>query len=304
MPIVRGMFGAPVFIAADGPTSDPVNDYAKLTALNQRQQELDMEGARQQSLADNRQTLAGIEQQNAINGRLQALVQLAPDNPDLATQFLNEDTELQQAFNIKPGQMKFEGRRGRATVVKDLYGGRTLLIDPFEKDPAKRIVAEVGTTPPPQTESQARARAFSSLSPDEQRAAVSGQGKKSGRAPTKAELTRAALNGDEEAAQTLAEMNGLTGLVSSLSRRAAGGGVTDPFVKGMKPEEAKAHLAELGKYDATKALVNNAILGGSAPGGGAAGGEKTITVRNPETGEEFEGPASAGVPDGYELVED
>lgn len=301
MAVIRGMFGAPVFLPE---APDVVNDQAKLSVVRQRDQELAIEAERQQSLAQNRETLAGIKGQNAINGRLQALIQLAPDNPDMATQFLNEDTELQRAFNIRPGQMKFEGRRGQATVVRDLYGGRTLLINPYEKDPAKRIIAEVGTTPPPATESQMRAGAFSRLSPEEQAAAVR-DGKKSTRARTKAELAQAAINGDEEAAQILAETGGLTGFIGSLTRRATGAGVTDPSVKGLSPAEAKRRLAELGKLDAVKALTGAALLGG---GGGGAGGEEpgggSITVRNPETGEEFEGPASAGVPDGYELVED
>lgn len=301
MPVVRGMFGAPVFLAE---APDIIGNQERLSAINQKQQALDMEGERQQSLAANRQTLSGIKQQNALNGRLSALVQMAPDNPDLATKMLNEDQELQKAFNITPGQFKFEGRKGKATVVRDLYGGRTLLIDPYAKDPSKAIIADVETARPPATEGQVKGQILAGMSPEDQAAVVKGE-KKGGstRARTKAELAQAAIAGDEEAAQILAEIGGLPGLVGALTRRAAGAGVTDPSVKGLDSNEAKRRLAELGKLDAVKALVGSALLGGGAgggaPGGGEGGGPRNI--RNPETGEEGELDPGTPLPDGWEF---
>jgi len=282
------MFGAPVYLAE---APDILGNHERLTQLDQRQQALDQQGANQQSQAQSRATLSGEAQQRALTNRLGALIQLSGDNPEMATQFLDGDTELQRMFNVKPGQFKFEGKRGKDIVIRDLHGGKTWLADTSEKDPAKAFRAGPPITPPPR-----------------------GAGGSGGRSATKADLAQRAIGGDEEAAQILAETGGLTALKSSLARHAAGAGVTDPYVKGLSRGEAKRQFEELAKLDPFANMMRDAVSrgggvaggpdevdGGAVGGGGPAPGG-TVRVRNSETGEEFEGPPGVDIPDGFEEV--
>jgi hypothetical protein len=282
------MFGAPVFFPE---SIDLIGNAERLSGIGQRQQALDIEGGRQESLAQNRQALSGIKGQQAITNRLGALIQLSGDNPAMATQFLNEDSELQQMLGSKPGQFEFAGRSGKMTVVRDLHGGRTWLLDPTEKDPAKAVRPGPALTPPPRV----------------------GEGK-TPRSPTKADLAQRAIAGDEEAAQILAETGGLTALKSSLARRAAGAGVTDPYVKALDRKEAKRQFEELQKLDPMQQIVRQALGGGGGDGGDeellldeeeedeeAAAPAGEMTIRHPD-GRVRVGPVGA-VPEGWERVE-
>lgn len=294
MPVTRGMFGAPVYLA-DAP--DILGPAVKFRELGQRDRALDLHQQQQNSLDANRQTLSGLKQKEGLTQRLGALIHLSADNPDMATKFLDGDVQLQQAFGIKPGQYEFQGKKGKDTVVIDRYGGRSFLIDTTERDPAKAIRPGPPITRPPLTKGQLEADDLSQIPQAERVAADRANlgGKKSTRARTRAEIAAGAAGGNADDAKLFAQTGGLSGYMHSLLRRGAGGDVLDPDVQKMDPKVARHHAAELGKLNGMNAIMQDALGSDPAYGGTApdAGGGDGATVDEGGGGAVDAAPAAA-----------
>lgn len=270
MPITRGMFGAPVYLA-DAP--DIIGNADKLSEMQNRTRLVDVAEKNQQSLAQERQAEVANKRQQVLTNRLNSYIQMSPDNPKLATQALNSDHELLNGLGLKEGQYEFQGKSGKAIVVKDTYGGKTWLITPGEQDPSKAVMQGPDITPKPTTKGELEAGDYASI-PQAQRvagmAAKLAGGGKTPRARTRLEVAAGALGGNPDDAKLLAATGGINGYAAALARRGAGADVSDPDVGKMTPRQAKVALAELGKTDAGRGLMQQALGADPAYGGTAA----------------------------------
>lgn len=137
MPVTQGVFGAPVWMP-DKP--NVLGSFAALRSMAREDEKLQLEKDKATSLDSYRQSLTAVKDRSAAAAELAAVVKLAGDHPDEATEFLNGNERLLSAYGIKPGQIQFEGGAKNRTVVTNKETGDIFVVDRTNRDPQKAIM--------------------------------------------------------------------------------------------------------------------------------------------------------------------